>query len=185
MLRKFLKDKYSPPLPVVTVPKDTHYIKLPYFGKISFHIRRNLYSILRESYPQINFQIIFKNNLTIGSLLKHADHLPFALKCGVVYLYKCSRCNSRYVGSTSRPLLHRIFEHKGRSFRTGNVISRPSASSIRDHCLSQDHPLTNKDFSILASTPDRLDLIILESLHIANMKPELNCSTAAVQLYTH
>ena len=104
--------------------------------------------------------------------------LPSDLCSNIVYLFSCPRCNARYVGSSTRWLKHRILEHMGKSIRTSLPLSRPSFSAIRQHSHTEDHPFTHKDFKILSTTSNRLDLLISESLHIQKMKPELNTNTA-------
>ena len=171
-------------MPTATVPKQVKYFKLPYFGKESFKVRKRLNGILRESFPQINFRFIFTNRFTIGSFLKITTPLPSDLRSCVIYQFSCPSCNARYVGSTTRWLKHRILEHMGRSFRTNLPLSRPQHSAIRDHSHNNDHLFTYDSFRILNSTPFRSDLLTLESFYINKMKPELNCTTTAVQLYT-
>ena len=166
------------------VAKDKRYIKLPYLGHISFGIRKQLNNILKESFPHIDFRFVFTNQFTIGSVLKKMKPKPFDLTSGTVYLFKCPRCNARYIGSTSRWLQHRISDHKGISIRTGYPLSKPSYSAIREHSEEEDHPFTHRDFEILTTSPFRTDLLILESLYIMKMKPTLNNTTVAYQLYT-
>ena len=184
ILRNFLNNKFSPNKSVATVPKDKRYIKLPYLGHISFGLRKQLNNILKESFPQIDFRFIFTNQFTIGSVLKKIKPKPFDLTSGAVYLFKCPRCQARYVGSTSQWLQHRIANHKGVSIRTGYPLSNPMYSAIREHSEAEDHCFTHQDFEILTTSSFRTDLVILESLYIAKMKPSLNNTTVAKQLYT-
>ena len=184
ILRNFLDNKFTPKPKIPTVKRDIRYLKLPFYGNESFKIRNSFNDILRESFPQIKFNFIFTNKYTIGSLLKTPQPLPFDLRSSVVYLYSCSRCNSRYVGSTTRWMKHRVLDHCGRSFRTNLPLTKPSFSAIRDHSHDNQHPITHDSFTILASAPFRSDLLILESLYINSMKPDLNNTTTAVQLYT-
>ena len=184
ILRNFLDDKFTPKPKVPTVKKDVRYLKLPFYGNESLKIRNSISTILKESFPQIKFNFIFTNKHTIGSLLKTPQPLPFDLRSSVVYLYSCSRCNSRYVGSTTRWMKHRVLDHCGRSFRTNFPLTKPSFSAIRNHSHENQHPITHDSFTILTSTPFRSDLLILESLYINSMKPNLNNTTTAVQLYT-
>jgi len=184
ILRNFLNKKHSSSTPVLSAAKDLCYVTLPYLGHLSFSIRKELQSIFKDTFPQTDFRFIFKTTTTIRSLLNKTKPLPFALRSCVVYQFKCSRCNSRYVGSTTRSLQHRILEHMGKSYRTGVLLSSPSPSAIREHCYSTGHPLTQQDFHILTSASHRLDLITLESLFISRMKPDLNNTTTAIQLHT-
>lgn len=184
MLRNFLNSKFSPRPVVQTVAREKKYIKLPYLGHMSFTIRKQLQIILRDFFPQIDFRFVFTNQFTIGSLLKQTKPKPFDLTSGVVYLFNCPCCNARYIGSTSRWLQHRIYEHKGVSIRTKLPISRPSHSAIREHFETESHPFTSNDFSILTSISNRADLVTLESLYITKMKPNLNNTTTAQHLFT-
>lgn len=182
-LRSFLDNKLCPPTKIQTAPKETKYIKLPYLGHISFTIRKQLREILKHSFPQIKFNIVFVNSYNINSFFKMKMLLPSELCSNIVYIFNCPRCNARYIGSSTRWFKHRILEHMGKSIRTSLPLSRPSFSAIRHHSQTEDHPFTHSDFKILSSTPNRLDLLILESLHTHKMKPELNANTA-IQLLT-
>ena len=184
IVNAFLEKKIVPSIPKLTVPKDLKYIKLPYMGRLSFDIRKELQKTLRNAFPQIQFRFIFTNPMTIGSYLKKRDSLPSAMCSCVIYEFKCSSCGARYQGSTSRWLSHRIQEHRGVSVRTGVPLSRPSPSAIRDHSHQHDHPFTHQDFKILTKVQNRLDLSITESLYIHKSNPELNNGIVPVQLYT-
>ena len=79
-----------------------------------------------------------------------------SLKSGVVYEICCSRCNSRYVGQSSRHLTTRIKEH--------SRVSAPVAS----HFLQCGVKLTLDDVKILATLKH---LMILEAIFINDTKP--------------
>ena len=145
-------------------------------------MRKKLQQILRNTYPQINFRFVFTNSFTIGSLLRDRSSLPMDLCSNIVYMYTCSQCGLRYLGSTSRWFSHRYLEHRGLSLRTRLPLTKPPHFAIRDHSLDQDHPFTHRDFETLTFASDRLDLLISESLLIQKMKPELNNYTSAFQL---
>ena len=184
VLRFFLDKKHAPQVQMLTVNKDVRYIRLPYIGKFSLEVKSKLQAILRNTYPQIKFQFIFCNNFTLGSFLRSGSFLPQDLRSSVTYLFTCPQCALRYVGSTSRWLKHRTLEHRGLSFRTGLPLTTPPFSAIREHSLDKDHPYTNQDFTILSQTPDKLDLLISESLYIEKMKPQLNNTLSAFPLLT-
>jgi len=181
---KFLCDKYSTKHTIPSVKRDHRFVKLPYMGKLSFEIRKQLKSLLQNNYPQIKFTFVFSNTNTINNFLKHPKSCQSDLCSNVVYLFTCPSCQARYVGSTSRWLRHRIAEHKGKSFRTGLPLSKPSFSAIREHSLQHSHPFSNTDFHILTSLSSRQDLIISESLFIQKMSPELNNTSTATTLFT-
>ena len=86
------------------------------------------------------------------------------LKKNVVYLARCTECNSSYIGSTTRNLHQRIKEH---------FIS--TSSAIYKH--SKEHRDSNQEnwiFKIIASEKDVVDLRLKEGLLIAREKPKLN-----------
>ena len=153
-------------------------------GGLSFELRKSLNKFLKIAYPQVSIRLIFSNTNTIGKFLKQKAKCNSELCSNVVYLFTCPSCQARYVGQTSRWLRDRIREHKGRSYRTNLLLSRPSFSAIREHSHLHDHPFKTTDFKILTSLTNRLDLIIAESLIIHTMKPELNNSTSATTLFT-
>jgi len=183
--KTFLHNKFSNQQTVCTVKRDHKYVKLPYLGDLSYEIRKQLKTLLRNNYPQIKFTFVFSNTNTIAKFMKQPMNYSSDLCSNVVYLFTCPSCQARYVGSTSRWLRHRIYEHKGKSFRTGLPLSKPSFSAIREHSLEHSHPFSNKDFNILSSHSSRQDLITSESLLIKKMKPELNNVTTATSLFTH
>ena len=182
ILRVFLNSKFEPRPIITTVKKDIKYIKLPYLGQTSYNIRKQLHLILKDAYPQIHFQFVFTNPFTVGSLLRERSSLPGELCSNVVYLFKCSQCGLRYLGSTSRWIKHRYLEHRGLSLRTGMPLSRPSHSAIREHSQVNNHPYTYQNFRILTTASNRLDLVISESILITKMKPELNNYQSAFKL---
>ena len=177
IVKNFLNKKFDPKPDEITAQKDLKYVKLPYMGRLSYDVKKNLQRVLGGAFPQINFRFVFINNFTIGSLLKPKSPIPRDLCSNITYLYTCSHCDMRYIGSTSRWFKHRYFEHRGLSYRTGFPLHKPAFSAIRQHSIEQDHPFTNTDFEILTFASDRLDLIISESLLIKKMKPELNSSS--------
>ena len=161
---------------------DRFYIKLPYYGHLSFVIRKRLSQLLKHHYPNNDFRFVFTNSYTIKSFFPYKDIIPVGLIPNVVYQYTCSLCNQRYVGETKRNLSLRIAEHKGRSPRTGAILSSPSFSQIRNHSLDEDHLINNDSFKILMKASHPFDTKILESLFIKHLKPELNNQHTSNQL---
>ena len=132
--------------------KEIKYIRLPFLGHSSYHLRSKLSTLLSKNFPEFKFKFIFVNNNTIGSLFRTKDPMPVLLCSNVVYSFTCPDCMSRYVGSTSRNLKIRIAEHKGISHRTNIRITKPSFSRIRDHALSEGHHIDEQDFEIKYSS---------------------------------
>ena len=96
-------------------------------------------------------------------LLSPKTPVEKALKSGVVYKITCPRCNSCYVGQTSRHLLNRIKEH------------RRKATPVGSHFTSCNHTLEIDDVCIFAGwVRSVVRLMTLEALWINSIKPSLN-----------
>ncbi|KAF7677257.1 hypothetical protein TCON_2655 [Astathelohania contejeani] len=184
-IKILLQGKFCPPPQIITVKKDLRYVKLPFYGFMSFSIRNQLNKLFQQCYPQIDFRFVFTNKNTIGSHFKVKDSIPLPLCSSIIYSYTCSSCNARYIGSSIRNYKIRILEHKGVSYRTGLPLSKPSFSEVRNHSLSEDHPFSESSFKILdKSSGGPCDLRLMESLYIKDLHPSLNNNVSSVQLYT-
>ena len=84
------------------------------------------------------------------------------LKSNVVYQISCSRCASRYVGQTTRHLVTRSEEHARISSKVGSHFNR---------C---NNKVTMDDVKIIDQSNSAKKLLILEALHIYQIKPVLN-----------
>ena len=105
------------------VPKLKKYIKLPYYGKSSFDLRKSLQKILKTNFPAVEFKFVFTNGFTIGSFFRTKDRIPESVCSNIVYKFECPNCHVRYLGVTSRALKIRIHEHLGKSHRTGLYLN--------------------------------------------------------------
>ena len=175
VINTFLSKKCNPPVksPII-VPKLKKYIKLPFYGPESYKMRNSLILCLKNSFNHVNFRIVLRIPYKIGSFFKFKDKIPSDVQSRVIYEYKCSSCNARYIGSTCRAFKTRRLEHLGRSIHTGRPITNPSFSNIREHAEQENHPLSHSNFKIIRSMPDKTSLLIAESLHIKFNNPSLN-----------
>ena len=181
-ISKFLSNVYEPPLEIATASKLKQYITLPYFGVQSEKLRNQLCSLIAKFYPHMNINVILINRFTIGSFFKVKDRIPFASQSSVVYEFRCASCDASYIGSTIRSLHCRVEQHRGRSYRTGNWLTKPDSSSIRSHVESCGNDFTIDNFKIIGRESNAHSLRILESLHIFKNKPNLNENSSAVPL---
>ena len=181
-VKKFRRLKCNPPPVSTNVPKDRKYISLPFLGHHSYALRNNLQKLFRSYYPQINIRIILSNKSTIGSMFPVKDKLPLALRSNVIYEYKCEDCGSSYVGSTTRCLHERICEHMAVSFLTGNRV-QPKASSIRAHCTKESHPIQRSSFRIIGQAQKYDNILLLESVFIKYLHPDLNDMMSSMPLH--
>ena len=129
-----------------------------------------------------NMTLVFCNPNTIQGLTKHKEKLPGTLQSGVCYSYECDDCHAIYIGSSIRALRTRANEHFGRSSRSGNILTNPTASSIREHFISCKSKMSMDDFKVLETHSDPLALRIAESILIAESKPTLNQDLSAFPL---
>ena len=110
-------------------------------------------------------------------------YLDKASRSCVIYKYVCSQCEALYVGSTIRTLHTGMSEHLGMSPRTGQPLSQPSQSSIRNHCYQSCQCAPSfSNFSVIDSDSNPLSLRIKESIHIHSSKPSLNETNSAYPL---
>ena len=137
--------------------------------------------MLSNAYPQIDIKIYYTLQNKIGNFFKIKDPIPVSLQSNI-YKWQCRSCDATYVSRTIRSARMRWFEHLGRSFRTGNHLTRPSYSAIREHCEESDHPLTLEDFSVLATSQSSADLDILEALYTYQLKPSIARNVATTSL---
>ena len=123
---------------------------LPYLGKSSEVLRTQLKELFKKE-PCCSIQRAFTINCGIGNLSRFKDKLPSSLRSKIVHFFKCSRCNSTYIGVTKRHQKVRFSEHIGISPRTSKALKPTSvnASKIKEHILMNQHTGMLYDFIIL------------------------------------
>ena len=182
-LRNFLSNMFRPKPLISTVPKMTMYVSLPFMND-SLSVQRELKKVLNKLYPYVEFKLVFRNTLTIGSLFRFKDSLSELMRASTVYLFSCPKCNfGTYVGCTNRMLKVRIDSHRGVSHRTGCALKVKEHSAIRSHSASCRHTIQYNDFKILSFASDPHSLLFLESLLIKQHSPTLNNQTTSIPLY--
>ena len=183
-VRIFLNRLYTPKSKSYDVPKDVKYVKLPYLGKVqSEELELFLRNILHYCYPQIKFNFIFSNGFTISSFFRIKDKIPEELYSNIIYKYECNICNELYIGSSCKQAKIRFSQHMGISHRTGRHLTVEPQSSIRDHCQNTKHHLKKSNFSIVSVVQNPMDLKVLESFYINQLKPNLNKDKFSTPLY--
>ena len=180
--KKFLNNIYQPKLTYHTVDKIHRFFKLSFYGQLSDVIGKEISQIISKFYPQLKLTLVFTNPFCINSFFQHKERLPENLVSSVVYCFKCPTCDGRYVGSTCRQLICRQDEHLGRSTRTKRPLASPPFSNIREHSQKNNHPISHKDFSIIAKCNNPIETRILESIYIKLTKPTINDSNSSFNL---
>ena len=82
--------------------KDVVYLKLPYKGSASEKFAKNINSAVKSTYYSVNVRVVFSTECMLHSSLK--DKLPYKNKSGIIYKFTCNRCESEYIGKSSRRL---------------------------------------------------------------------------------
>ena len=129
----------------------------------------------------MSIRFIITPSLTIQKFLSFKDKLPISLVSSVIYKYSCGQCFATYICETRKRLKVRVSQHKGISFRTGNMLNSVEKSEILDHFLDSGHFTNENNFKILDSCQP-FDLRILESIYIHKIKPSLNDHSSSVEL---
>ena len=169
---------------ISSVPRKKIYLSIPFIDKRSnFHLNKDIQDLIRRFYPQINLNIIFRNDFSIQNFFPYKDKVPVNILSNIVYKFKCEQCDATYYGETKRHLQTRIAEHKGIYPITGKSVPNPQNSKIMEHAIDKNHPIKNQNFSILFKSKFPYDHKIAESLLIKRDAPDLN-SIDSVYLYT-
>lgn len=181
--RNFLDKIYRPSQPITTVSKELRYFSLPYIGKLTSKLNRELVALLSSAFPTIEFRLVYSNPYCIGTLLPYKDKFCSAMRSSVVYHYKCPRCNlGTYIGSTSRLLRVRMSEHFGISHRTSEPLTQKENSPIARHAERCHVYFNLRDVTIIETASDEKSLRIAESILIRKNNPSLNRDVAAYPL---
>ena len=117
------------------------------------------------------------------NILEIEDSLPESLRSGVVYHFKCAKCNLSYVGSTWRFWERRLQEHLHISALTGKPLSGCQMYAPMQHARSCQYHLKRDDFTIIGSEKNRYLLRVKESIFIYKHKPKLNGPESSVKLH--
>ena len=181
--------------------KQAVYLKLPYKGFSSENIPKIIKSTVESTFYSVNVRVIFSTQKMLPSSQK--DTLPNINKSAIVYQFTCNRCESEYIGKSSRQLCDRISEHVPSQIRRSALYSNTVPSTtLHDHSFRQrkvnnikQPPIPSYDisavrlhllenpacaaqynvncFKILAQGRSTFHLSVLESMYINNCKPIL------------
>ena len=154
---------------------------LPFLGQYSLRIKHNIDKLIRQCYPNVKLQFVFRSPRRLCDLFASKDRLLSLVRSNVVYKFTCSCCSATYYGKTSRNPLIRRREHLGIN-KLGQNIKSSGPSSIKDHICKTGHIATFEDFSILAKIDNAFDLLIYESLLIFRDRPSLNSQQSSIPL---
>ena len=107
-LRSPTKSLIFPPLSDSTQEKCPVYLRVPWIGKPSINLEKEVKTAVESCYGSVSTRLIFTSKRMLPVARK--DVLPTTHKSSVIYEYKCY-CDSRYVGRTSQRLQDCIKQH--------------------------------------------------------------------------
>ena len=89
-----------------TLPTDTStiYFKLPFLTLSNF-TQSKVHMLVKKYCKSLKIKLAF-SSFKIKNLIIIKDCVPRLLRSCVVYRYTCTRCNTVYIGETSRPFFH-------------------------------------------------------------------------------
>ena len=145
-----------------------------FYGEKSKELNCKLRSVFSRYYPQFDLRLVFTNNFRIKSYFPSSPRGPIGMTSGVIYDYTCQNCRKKYIGKSIRHLSTRIHEHMGTSPRTGARLQVPPHSEIRNHIQVQECAIRAENFKILERSSYDRNLLIMESILIKSIRPELN-----------
>ena len=178
----FLDSKYRVREKVITVPKKTLFLVLPYLGPLSLQIRTKLRKSLKGILNCCKIQIVFKSQNKLAKALRFKDRIPKELTSSAVYKFQCGFCNESYYDECVRHPNVRIEEHIGISRLTKKKV-KPKGSAVSDHLLLCNHSPSFENFSVLTKENKKFLLELKESLLIMRDKPSLNRNIRSAPLY--
>ena len=144
----FLDNKYRIQEKVITVPKKTLFLVLPYLGPLSLQTRTKLRKSLKGILNCCKLQILSKSQNKLAKTFHFKDRIPKELTSGVVYKFTCGLYDESYYGECVRHLNMRIGEHIGVSPLTKKKV-KPKGSAVSDDLLLCNHSPSFKNFSVL------------------------------------
>ena len=170
-IRQFLNKKFSQHPKTQTQTCNHFTFKLSYQGIISHNIEKELQQFIMKQLPDSKLRFIHTT-----TKLKHYFHTKdpqsHLRRSNLVYRLNCS-CRSFDTGRTRRNLIKRLQEHH-----------TSDTSEVFNHIQSNTHHKV--DFNnpqILTHSPDKYKLLILESLFIQQLKPDLNLDSTSLPLH--
>ena len=170
-IKSYLEKIHKPPTENPNVlnagARVNRYFKLPFRGKHSGIVRRQLLELSEKYCKETLIKIVF-TSLKLGSYLSPKDPIPRDLMSHVVYKYTCPGCNTRYIGETTRHLKVRAHEH---FFKEGEE------SAIYLHIRENERCFNLKDsnaFTVIDQGSSWFNLRLKEAFHIGWDKPALN-----------
>ena len=139
------------------------YFTLPYIGKLSSAFKTQFKKVCQKYCKEVNVSLAFQS-CKLSSMFSPKDKL--LLKSMVVYKFICARCNSCYVGYTTRHFPTRVHEHRhdNKSHIFQHLEKNPECKNRCDETC----------FKIIDDAKTEYELRIKEAMHIHWLAPTIN-----------
>ena len=182
----FLEKLFSKKNKFPTVPRKVINISIPFMGKESLKIRKNLAKFVSDYFECCKIQVTFNSGKRLGSFFSFKDKVSLNVRSLILYKFTCSSCNSAYIGKTKRHFLVRMFEHLGISLRTGQKYTynpkNSNNTTVLNHINCGQCNATLDNCRVIGSARNDFLLCLKESLLIQLYKPSLNKNVKSMPL---
>ena len=158
------------------------YITLPFLGKFSLQIRKQIVTLLKKNIPSCRVKFLFKTKRRLSHFFKFKDTTPKCLQSHLVYKLQCNDCNVIYYGLAERHSKVRAYDHLGLSYLTEKPIKGVD-TAMKSHCRQKGHSISWDNLMVIAREENSFHLHIKESLLIKRDKPFLNKQLYSTPLY--
>ena len=170
---KVLDKFFTPKVAIPTVRRDEIIMVMPYLGRMSIVLKRDIHNLVRKFYPTIDVKIVFKRGFQISNMFNFKDRLPLKCASGVVYSIKCKQCGQRaaYIGKTINTIHERFFGSNG------HLNPRTAESALLEHMNQSENSECGFDFDsikILDTCNFDYKLKVMESVYLKYEKQTLN-----------
>ena len=100
-VHKFMMKTFERKPPIHITKRKEISLFLPFLGSTSLALRSYLVKTVSKSFPSCKVNVVFKSTNRFSIYCSFKDRIPKSFISGVVYKYKCDRCNSVYIGKTN------------------------------------------------------------------------------------
>ena len=170
-----------------TSNKSTHkkqfQIVLPHLGTFTKRLEKKIKTSLQQHLPNFKLVFIYRASTRLSSLFKFKDRIPNYLSSGIIYKFKCGRCNSTYIGESGRHAKRRYCEHMGVSALTGKFLKSQNSTTVSEHITHCKANISLDNFQTLGrDASSEISRRIKESLFIHRDNPNINIQGNSIPL---